>query len=243
MILIVAGKSIKNWKKKWCDHLDKDLPEYQTTKEAWLSFLDAGSKQANVHIDLSKTLINYPVFKIKDWIKRHYAKNIINYKRTKEFEENFEDAQKSWVELNGRMVKAKKEYVESIKNARNANDAAISAESNPQHTNESRNKLKQKAENAVDEQARSKEKYKESVIQMNLYRPRYVENMTEAFNKAQNFEQERMLFFKQVFLECHELMQIHQDERFDELFEELLQKINSINPQEDIGWWSEKYGE
>ena len=77
---------------------------------------------------------------------------------------------------------------------------------------------------------------------MNLYQPRYVENLTEAFNKTQNFEQERMLFFKQVFLECHELMQVHQDERFDELFDELLQKINSINPQEDIEWWSEKYG-
>lgn len=145
---------MKSWSKKWDESLDKDLPEYQTTKEAWCAFLDAGSKQANVHIDLSKTLINYPVFKVKDWIKRHYAKNILSFKQTKEFEENFEDAQKSWVELNDRSKKARKEYLEAIKSARNANEAAESAESNPQHTAESRAKLQQKAEHAVDEQAR-----------------------------------------------------------------------------------------
>lgn len=152
--ICVLGKSLKSWSKKWDESLNKDLPEYQTTKEGWCALLDAGSKQANIHIDMSKSLINYPVLKIKDWIKRNYAKSILSYKQTKEFEENFEDAQKSWVELNDRSRKARKEYVEAIKSARSANEASESAESNPQHTVESRAKLQHKAQHAVDEQAR-----------------------------------------------------------------------------------------
>lgn len=236
------GKSIKAWSTKWKNQLEKESPEYETTKEAWSAFLEAGSKQANVHIDLSKTLINYPVFKIKDWLKRSYQKSFINYKQTKEFEENFEEAQSAWIELYDRMKKSKKEYEESIQHSKKTQEESVSAESNPKFTPEQRTKLEQRAEKAVEEQARFKEKYKESVIQMNLYQPRYIENMTEAFNKTQNFEQERMLFFKQVFLECHEILQIHQDERFDELFEELVGRVNSINPQDDVEWWSNHYG-
>jgi len=187
-------------------------------------------------------LINYPVFKIKDWIKRHYQRSFINYKQTKEFEDIFEDAQKSWVDLFDKLKKSKKDYEEAIATAKSCLESSISAESNPKYTPEQRNKLEQRAEKSKEEQAKAKEKYKESVIQMNLYQPRYIENMTEAFSKTQNFEQERMLFFKQIFLECHEILQIHQDERFEELFEELLQKINSVNPQSDIEWWSNRYG-
>ena len=67
--------------------------------------MESGNKQANVHIDLSKTLINYPVFKIKDWLKRKYQRSIINFKQTKEFEENFEEAQSSWLELYDKLKK------------------------------------------------------------------------------------------------------------------------------------------
>lgn len=236
------GKAIKNWSHKWSEHLNKESSEYETTKDAWLAVLESGNKQANVHIDLSKTLINYPVFKIKDWLKRKYQRSIINFKQTKEFEENFEEAQSSWLELYDKLKKSKKEYEESIETRKSCHETAVSAESNPKYTTEQRTKLSQRDEKAVEDQQRAKEKYKESVIQMNLYQPRYIENMTEAFAKTQNFEQERMLFFKQIFLECHEVLQVHHDERLDELFEELLQKVNCINPQNDIEWWAGKYG-
>ncbi len=146
------------------------------------------------------------------------------------------------MELFDKLKKSRKDYEEAIATAKSCLESSISAESNPKYTAEQRAKLEQRAEKAKDEQAKAKEKYKESVIQMNLYQPRYVENMEEAFARTQNFEQERMLFFKQVFLECHEVLQIHQDERFDDLFEELVQKINSMNPQGDVEWWSATYG-
>ena len=36
----------------------------------------------------------------KEWMKKKYEKHYINYKQTKEFEQDFELAEKSWVELN-----------------------------------------------------------------------------------------------------------------------------------------------
>ena len=116
--------------------------------------MEAGNKAANIHLDLSKTLINYPAFKIKDWLKQKYSKHIINFKQTKEFEENFEEAQRSWVELYEKLKKSKKDYADAIQATKTCEEAAKSAESNPKFTAEQRLKLKQRIDKAKEEQAR-----------------------------------------------------------------------------------------
>jgi hypothetical protein len=117
-----------------------------------VAFLEAGNKTANIHLDLSKTLINYPAFKIKDWLKRKYQKHFINFKQTKEFEENFEEAQNSWLDLNEKMKKSKKEYCDAIATRKNCEETAKSAESNPKYTVEQRAKLQQRTEKAKEDQ-------------------------------------------------------------------------------------------
>ena len=236
------GKSLQSWHNKWVNHLNNESSEYETTKDAWTSFLEAGNRTAVIHLDLSKKIVSNPVLKIKDWLKKNYEKHIINYKKTKEFDKLFEEAQSSWVSLNDKMKKAKNNYNEAIQITKESQEAAKSAETNPKYSQEQRSKFNQKVERSKDEQERAREKFKESIIEMDLYRPRYIENMTEAFSKTQHFEQERMLFFKQIFLECHDLLQIQSDERFDELFAELLDKLNRVNPQSDLDWWSHNFG-
>ncbi len=116
--------------------------------------MEAGNKTANIHLDLSKTLINYPAFKIKDWLKRKYQKHFINFKQTKEFEENFEEAQKSWVDLYEKLKKSRKEYEDSIAITKTCQENSKSAESNPKYTPEQRNKLIQRVEKAKEDQMR-----------------------------------------------------------------------------------------
>lgn len=62
----------------------------KTMKDAWIAFTEAGSRTADVHVELSKELINNPVNSIKEWIKTNYQKHVFNFKKTKEFEENFQ---------------------------------------------------------------------------------------------------------------------------------------------------------
>jgi hypothetical protein len=75
-----------------------------------------------------------------------------------------------------------------------------------------------------------------------LHKQRYIEQMEEEFEKTQHFEQERMLFFKNIFVKCRGLLQIHDDERFDDLFTELQRQLDQVNPGKDLEWWKDHYG-
>lgn len=140
------------------------------------------------------------------------------------------------------MKKLEKEFKEAIADATESEKASQSAESNPKFTSEQRVKLKDKSIKDKEEQAKAKKRYKESIVELDLYKPRYIENMDEVFKYTQNFERERMLFFKNIFDKCHELLQIQNDERYDELFKELHEKISNISPNDDLNWWANHYG-
>jgi hypothetical protein len=197
----------------------------------------------DIHIDLSKKIIEQPVTSIKSWVKINYQKHILNFKKTKDFEERFEEAQKNWSNLYHKMEKCEKEFKESIQTTLHCEQTSKSAESNPKYTSEQKYKLQEKAIKAKNDQAKAKEKYQESVIQLDLYRPRYVEQMQVEFKKTEHFEQERMLTFKQVLLKCHDLLEKqHSDDRFDDLYLELQKKINEINPSVDLEYWSNRFG-
>lgn len=140
------------------------------------------------------------------------------------------------------MKKAEKDYKEAISDAANSEKTSKSAESNPKITSEQRYKLKDKSIKDKEEQKKAKERYEESISQLELYRNRYVDNMNEVFKATQNFEQERMLFFKGIFINCHQLLQIQQDQRYEDLFDELKVIINKIDANNDLDWWAQNFG-
>jgi hypothetical protein len=236
------AKSIKQWNKKWSQHLNNESSEYETTKSAWKAFLDAGIQTSDIHLDMCKALINKPVFKIQQWLKKKYEKSFLSYKQTKEFEADFVTNAKPWVEQIEKLKKLKREYYDSIKATKQAEDQATAAQSSPKHSQEQKDKLEEKAKRSREEQDRALKRYKDQLVQIDLYKPRHMEKMIEVFNKTQNFEHDRMMFFKQTFLECYDIMQIHQDERLDTIFSNYINQVNNLNPKHDLEYWSHKYG-
>lgn len=188
-------------------------------------------------------MINRPVFKIKDWQKKKFEKHYINYKLTKEFESDFEAAEKSWVELNEKLKKAKREYYDSHRAVKTCDETARAALSNPKISQDQREKLEDKSKKAREDVERAQKRYKDTLIEMDIYRPHHIQKMQDVFAKTQNFEQERMLFFKQTFTECYDILaHLHQDERFDELLERYLRVVNGVNPKNDLDWWAVNFG-
>lgn len=237
------AKSLRQWNKKWNDYLE-DSPEYGTTKEGWRAFLEAGNKTADVHFDLARSLINKPVAKIKNWLKTKYEKSTFDFKfkQTREFESEFKSAEKSWVDLNDKLQRHKKEYYESIKASKHSDNVARSAQTNPKINQEQRDKLEEKSQRAREEEEKARKRYQDTLTEIELYKQRHIEKMTEVFNRTQNFEQERILFFKQTLIEAHDYLKIHNDERFDQLFNLLVHHLNLISPMHDLDWWSKNYG-
>jgi len=236
------GKSLQSWHRKWTNHLNEDSPEYETTKLAWHAFLDANVKTADIHFDLSKRLLTNPVSKIKDWLKKNYEKKMLKFKQTKDFETEFENAEKQWLVLNEKMKKYKKDYYDASRAIRSAEEAYQSAQTNGKVNKEGMDKLEDRIRKTREELERSLKRYKDILEQMESCKPIYIKNMTEVFKKTQNFEQERMMFFKQTFQECHDLLQIQDDDRYDDIFLIYLNQINKMNPKSDLEWFSRHYG-
>lgn len=187
--------------------------------------------------------MNNPVFKIKEWAKKKYEKHYINYKQTKEFEQEFELAEKSWVELNEKLKRAKREYYDAHRAVKSCEETARSASTNPKISQDQREKLDEKTKRAREEVERSQKRYKDTLIEMDIYKPQHMRKMLEVFAKTQTFEQERMLFVKQTFSECYDVLsKINQDERFDELFEAQRESIQSVDAKSDVEWWEITFG-
>jgi hypothetical protein len=236
------ANALHAWHKKWSNHLNNNSSEYQTTRNAWQAYLNLSNNIATVHTDMSKELISGPVAKIKEWMKSKYDKHFLNYKQTKEFEEDFESNQKPYLEQVEKIKKFKKEYYDSVKAAKVSEDAARTSQSNPKIAQEQREKLAEKAKRCQEEQDRSRQRYIDKIKEVALYHSQHKEVMKEVFEKTQKFENERMLFFKQTFLECYELMQTHNDERHDWNFNEYMNQVNGMNPKKDLAWWAKHCG-
>ena len=236
------ASSIRSWYKKWTTHLNKNSSEKQTTRDAWQAYLDLSNNIATVHDDLCKDLINGPVAKTKEWLKKNYGKHFVNYKQTKSFEEDFERAEQSYAEQFEKLKKFKKEYYDSIKATKASEETARAAQTNPKTSDDQRQKLADKAKGCREEQDRARQNYQNKVREIALYKDKHMEVMREVFEKTQSFDKERMMFFKQTFLECDELMQMHNDPRHKLNFDEYVKRVNRMDPKCDLEWWSKYFG-
>lgn len=58
---------------------------------------------------------------------------------------------------------------------------------------------------------RTKEKYEAALQEINSYNPKYMEDMNEVFEKCQQMETQRLVFFKDVLFNIHKGVNISQD--------------------------------
>lgn len=59
----------------------------------------------------------------------------------------------------------------------------------------------------------TKEKYDAALQEINAYNPKYMEDMTEVFDKCQQMETQRLVFFKEVLFNIHKGLNISQNPR------------------------------
>jgi hypothetical protein len=237
------AKSLTQWKKKWTDHLNDESTEYASCKQAWFAVLDTAEEIATIHADFNKQTLGSSVAKVKQWLKEKYQKNLFSFKQKKEFDEEFEEAQKPWAKNIDKMNKAKKEYHAACKKAALCEQASKLADSNPDKNEDQKRKAKIESELAQNDKNRSKRKYEDELKNVELLKPRYVESMTKAFNKTQEFEELRMQTFKDAFLDFHlQLREQIKNPKYEEILQNFLNQVNGMDHKRDLSWWSEMRG-
>ena len=151
---------------------------------------------ADVHGSLSTSLTDSLIPKLRQWRKENYEKSLIHYKKTKEFEKEFLDAQKSWSKLLEKLAEAKSAYYSACKTVKTADESERHAT-----TDEQRRKFADKSEVAKREADSAKTKYAQMINEAREQRPRYMAAMKEVFERTQAFEKKRLDFFKETFEE------------------------------------------
>ena len=72
-------------------------------------------------------------------------------------------------------------------------------------------KLQERVQRAQEEVQKTKEKYEAALQEINAYNPKYMEDMSEVFEKCQQMETQRLIFFKDVLFNIHKGLNVSRD--------------------------------
>ncbi|CAF3415161.1 unnamed protein product [Rotaria sp. Silwood1] len=247
---------LRGWSHKWRKDLTKSQ-EYGTNKIVWdetaktgmfFSFFfkfhwfyqttKTGELMADVHSILSTSLSESLIPKLRQWRKDRYEKSLLQYKKTKEFEKEFLDAQKSWSKLLERISECKTAYYSACKTAKLADDAERTAPADQQK------KYADKAEVARREIGFTKTKYQQVINEAKEQRPRYESAMKEVFERTQAFEKERLQFFKETYDEYSKLLETAtlDNSILKKMNDDYKASLSTHHPEQDLAWWDQNYG-
>ncbi|KAH0946689.1 hypothetical protein HN011_008671 [Eciton burchellii] len=235
------AKALKNWSKNWNDKIEKG-PEYGTTEAAWKGVLVESDRLCDLHLRVKENLCNDIVQQVKTWQKDAYHKSMMTLKERKEMEDAFKKAQKPWAKLLQKVEKAKSEYHNSCKTERTAANMERNASADSSLSPDQVKKMQDRVQKTKEEVQKAKEKYEAALQEINQYNPKYMEDMTQVFEKCQEMEAQRLQFFKDVLFGIHKCLNISQDPVLPQIYEEFYHTINNADHEKDLKWWSNNHG-
>lgn len=235
------AKSLKTWSKKWHELIEKG-PEYGTTEAAWKGVLQEAERQGDLHIKIKDRLTAEVQSQIKQWQKEAYHKSMIQLKEKKEMDDAFKKAQKAWAKLLAKVNKAKAEYHNACKNEKSAVTQDRNANSDTSVSLDQQKKLQDRVQRCKEEVQKTKERYEGALQELNNYNARYMEDMTQVFDKCQEMEDRRLRFFKEMLFGIQGCLDVSNDPTLAQIYEEYRHTIQNADSSKDLKWWSNNHG-
>ena len=232
--------ALRSWSRKWHGELTK-LSEYPTNKKVWDQVVSTGEQMADMHQTIASNMHDNIQPKLKQWRKDNYEKSIINYKKSKEFEKEFEQVQKPWNKLLESIHEAKQNYQKLVKLLKQCDQQKLTMTvETPPETQ------RQIVDNYVQvklDVETAKTKYQHAlrdVVPGAEARQRYEANMIEVFQHTQAFEKKRLDFFKDIFTDYVKTLQ--QQAVVAKMLDDYVRVLQTHNPQADLDAWFNDYG-
>ncbi|XP_076450073.1 protein kinase C and casein kinase substrate in neurons protein 1-like [Babylonia areolata] len=228
---------LTTWSKKWNDFLDKG-PEYGTGQAAWRSVLAEAEQVSGLHSQVGERLMGEVYSSVKAWQKENYHKSMMHFKETKEFEDEFRKAQKPWAKRLSKVLEAKREYHTACRTEKSTVNQENNARGDASMSADGLRKLQEKLKKCQKEVEASKDRYQACLKNLNAYNAKYVEDMTEVYDKCQEFELKRINFFKQTFFRLRESLDLSVDPKFGQVYADLQAYISNMDGDKDLKYWS-----
>jgi hypothetical protein len=140
------------------------------------------------------------------------------------------------------MTKAKADYHTACKNERSAINQERNASGDTSLSPDQVKKLQERVIKCKEEVAKCREKYDSSLRELTDYNAKYQEDMTDVFEKCQDFEEKRLKFFRETLLSIHSFLDISSDPVLPAIYSEMKSVILSADSNKDLKWWSTNHG-
>lgn len=235
------AKQLTQWSKKWNEFLDRG-PEYGTTQGAWRGVLEEADKLSDLHTEVGDKLVNNVTVSIKQWQKENYHKSMMHFKETKELDDQFKKVQKPWEKKLNKVLAAKKDYHTACRNEKSTANQENNARADTAMSSDQLKKLQDKLKKCQGEVESTQEKYNACLNDLNGYNSKYIEDMTEVFEKCQAFERQRIDFFKKIMFDIHQCLDLSVDPRYSQIYTNLHSTISNTDADKDLRWWSHNHG-
>lgn len=230
---------LNSWSSKWESKIDKgpENHDYSIIK-AWNAMTSEATQTATLHAESDSRLDDLANRHVSTWKKANYPKTggtgSKKYKATKQAEDGFEKAQKSWARLHAKFLKTRKVWRQGTKLLGTVQRKL----QNSNLSHEEAGKLKDKEAKVLTEVKRHKEKLEQRHAALEGDETRYRKEMKEQFEFCQDVEQKRIEFLKHAMsLHIHSLPQ-----RADSAIQSSLATIESVNADADIVNYAELKG-
>eukprot|EP00095_Tigriopus_kingsejongensis_P003897 maker-scaffold296_size217904-snap-gene-1.16 protein:Tk03897 transcript:maker-scaffold296_size217904-snap-gene-1.16-mRNA-1 annotation:"protein kinase c and casein kinase substrate in neurons protein 2-like isoform 1" len=237
----VYAKNMQQWAAKWQNIIEKG-PEYGTMEAAWKAVLVEADRRCTVHTKVKEDLNMGVNNKLKQWQKDNYHKSILQLKERKEMEDAFKKAQKPWAKLLTKVNKAKADYHNACKAEKTAANQERNATGDSTLSQDQMRKLQDRVQKTKDQVQKCRETYEVSLNDINAYNAKYMEDMTQVFEKCQRMEAQRLQCFKDILFDVQKCLNVTENPELPQIYEEFYHTVNNADHEQDLRWWSNTHG-
>ncbi|KAK7480395.1 hypothetical protein BaRGS_00028314 [Batillaria attramentaria] len=152
------------------------------------------------------------------------------------------EAQKPWGKRLGKVLTARKEYHTACRTEKSTANQENNARGDSAQSADNLRKLQEKLKKCQQDVEATREKYQACLNDLNGYTAKYIEDMTEVYDKCQEFERKRIDFFKKALFDMHRCLDLSVDPKFARVYTDLHATIANSDPDKDLKWWSSNHG-
>jgi len=235
------AKQLKAWANKWNTSIEKG-PEYGTMEAAWKAVLVESDRRCDLHNRVRDDLVLKANTELKNWQKENYHKSMMQLKEKKEMEDAFKKAQKPWAKFLHKVNKCKSDYHNACKSEKSAINMERNASGDSSVSEDHMKKLRDRVSKSKDQVSRCRDSYETALQDLNQYNAKYMEDMTDVFERCQRMEAQRLQRFKEILFSVQKCLNISEDPVLPQIYEEFYHTVNNADHEKDLRLWSNTHG-
>ncbi|KAK6109780.1 Variant SH3 domain family protein [Brugia pahangi] len=238
------SKCLQIYYDKWSDHVGGLAKS--AIQAVWNDVLEESMELQRLHANVRDRICDEILKTVTLYLKEnHHPSAFRASKETREVEDDFERAQRSWRRQFEKVEKAKKAYHTAARAERSAQIQMKNACGDAALSPDMQSRYHERYQKCQDELAKSEKVYRSTLDDLYLLKKNYVSHMNDVFEACQMKELKRLKFTFEMLSNLQKVCcDLASATKLNHLHRNLEKKLGTDNTRfsEDLENWSKKYG-